>query len=54
MFDLSQSKVSEWVSYILPVLEAPLIKMKVMPQSGYCYQQTEKKANYLFVYVTEK
>ncbi len=54
MFDMSQSKVSEWVSYLLPVLEASLIKMKVMPQSGYCYQQTDKEVDYLLVDVTER
>ena len=54
LFDMSQSKVSEWVSYLLPVPEASLIKMKGMPQSGYCYQQTEKEVDYLLVDVTER
>ena len=54
MFDMSQSKVSEWVSYLLPVLEASLIKMKVMPQSGYCYQQTDRDVDYLLIDVTER
>ena len=54
MFEMSQSKVSEWVSYLLPVLEASLIKMKVMPQSGFRYRQTDKEVDYLLVDVTER
>jgi len=54
MFDMSQSKVSEWVSYLLPVLEASLVKMKVMPQSDYCYRQRDKEVDYLLVDVTER
>ncbi|MEQ6118006.1 transposase family protein, partial [Reichenbachiella sp. MALMAid0571] len=54
MFDMSQSKVSEWVSYLLPALEASLAKMKVMPQSGYCYRQRDKEVDYLLVDVTER
>lgn len=54
MFDISQSKVSEWVSYLLPVLEESLCRMKVMPQSGYCYEQIDDKMDYLLVDVTER
>lgn len=54
MFDMSQSKVSEWVSYLLPVLEQSLAKMGVMPQSGYCYEQTHNEVEYLLVDVTER
>ncbi|MFY0599210.1 MAG: hypothetical protein JXR03_06030 [Cyclobacteriaceae bacterium] len=36
IFDICQNKVSEWGSYLLPVLEETSNKMKVMPQSGYC------------------
>lgn len=54
LFEMSQSKVSEWVSYLLPVLEESLAKMDVMPQSGYSYQQTDKEVDYLLVDVTER
>lgn len=33
-FEMSQSKVSEWVSFMLPVLEESLITMGFMPQTG--------------------
>jgi len=54
MFAISQGKVSEWVNYLLPVLEESLVKMKVMPQSGYSYEQTNLQADYLIVDVTER
>ena len=54
LYHMSQSKVSEWVSYLLPVLEESLAKMGVMPQSGYCYQQRDQEVDYLLVDVTEK
>ena len=54
MFKMSQSKVSEWVSYLLPVLETSLNKMNVMPQSGYVYHQRDKEVDYLLVDVTER
>ena len=54
MFKISQGKVSEWVSYLLPVVEQALIKMNVMPQTGYCYQQADKEVDYLLVDVTER
>ena len=34
MFEMSQSKVSEWVRFLLPVLEESLSKLGVMPQTG--------------------
>lgn len=54
LYNISQSKVSEWVSYLLPVLEESLVRMDVMPQSGYCYQQGDKEVDYLLVDVTER
>ena len=54
LYHMSQSKVSEWVSYLLPVLEESLAKMGVMPQSGYCYQQRDQEVDYLLVDVTER
>jgi hypothetical protein len=34
LFEMSQSKVSEWVSFLLPVLEDSLHKMNIMPRTG--------------------
>lgn len=54
LYGISQSKVSEWVSYLLPVLKASLTKMGVMPQMGYRYEQTDRVVDYLLVDVTER
>ena len=54
MFGICQSKVSEWIGYLLPVLEESLEKLKVMPQTGYCYQQKHSGIDYLLVDVTER
>jgi len=54
MFGMCQSKVSEWVSYLLPVLEQSLTKMQVMPQSGHSFKHSEDNADYLLVDVTER
>ena len=51
---ISQSKVSEWISYLLPVLEESLYKMKVMPQTGYRYKCSAVRSDYLLVDVTER
>ncbi|MCT4640586.1 MAG: transposase [Bacteroidales bacterium] len=52
LFSMCQSKVSEWVNFILPVLEDTLISLSVMPQSGYEYcQDTDED---LLVDVTER
>ena len=53
-FGMSQSKVSEWVSYILPVLEEALIKMKVMPQTGTDFIEEDIQSTCLLVDVTER
>jgi len=54
MFAICQSKVSEWVSYLLPVLEDTLQKMKVMPQTGFRYDCSLSQADYLLVDITER
>lgn len=54
LFNMSQSKVSEWISYLLPVLEVALKKMQVMPQVGYQFKGTSSPAEYLLVDVTER
>jgi len=54
LFNMSQSKVSEWISYLLPVLELALKKMGFMPQSGYQFTFPSEGAQYLLVDVTER
>lgn len=54
LFNMSQSKVSEWVSYLLPVLECGLKKMKVMPQTGYQFKDPPPDIDYLLADVTER
>lgn len=54
LFNISQSKVSEWVSYLLPVLEHSLKKMTFMPQTGYQFKAPPKDFQYLLVDVTER
>lgn len=54
LFSMSQSKVSEWVSFLLPVLERSLSNLSVMPQSGYDYRNQDESVDYLLVDVTER
>lgn len=54
LFGISQSKVSEWVSYLLPVLEQALKRLNLMPQSGYQFVSPPKDSQYLLVDVTER
>jgi len=54
MFNICQSKVSEWISYLLPVLEESLHKMQVMPQTGFHYDYLTDQVDYLLVDVTER
>ena len=54
LFDISQSKASEWVSFLLPVLEQSLAKLAMIPQSGYNYVHQDGQADYLLVDVTER
>lgn len=54
LFSMSQSKVSEWVSYLLPVLEQSLKKMGFMPQSGCQFKSPPQSAPYLLADVTER
>lgn len=54
LFNISQSKVSECVSYLLPVLEHSLKKMAFMPQTGYQFKVQPKDFQFLLVDVTER
>lgn len=54
IFNMSQSKVSEWVSYLLPVLEHALKKMGFMPQIGCQFKSPAEGPQYLLADVTER
>lgn len=54
LFGISQSKVSEWITYLLPVLEDSLAKMGVMPQTGFEFVDYETASKCLLVDVTER
>ena len=53
-FGMSQSKVSEWLSFLAPVLEESLQKLGVMPKTGYHYRHDMEESEYLLVDVTER
>ena len=53
-FGMSQSKVSEWVHFLSPVLEESLKKMGFMPQNGTYYTCQAEDADYLLMDVTER
>lgn len=54
VFNMSQSKVSEWISYLLPVLEDSLKKLGFMPQSGCQFKSPAEGPQYLLADVTER
>lgn len=54
LFKLSQSKVSEWISFLCPVLENSLSKLGFLPQTGYSYHDKGvMETDCLLVDVTE-
>ena len=53
-FEMSQSKVSEWVHFLSPVLEKSLEKLGFMPQTGTYYAYQEENSDYLLMDVTER
>ncbi len=53
LFDMCQSKVSEWINFILPVLEESLKKLSFMPQTGTCFV-ADKNDSDLLIDVTER
>lgn len=55
LFKMSQSKVSEWISFLSPVLEECLSKLGYAPQTGYSYlDKNEIDTDCLLVDVTER
>lgn len=55
LFGISQSKVSEWVSFLLPILESCLFKLGFMPETGSVFRfSPEAVTDYLIGDVTER
>lgn len=54
LFNISQPKVSQWIQYLLPLLEASLLKMGVMPQTGKAFVEKNQDSEYLLADVTER
>ena len=55
LFKMSQSKVSEWISFLIPVLDECLSRLGYAPQTGYSYQdKNELETDCLLVDVTER
>lgn len=53
-YGMCQSKVSEWIYFLSPVLEESLKKLGFMPQTGTYYACQEEEADYLLMDVTER
>ncbi len=53
-FGMAQSKVSEWISFLSPVLEEALIQMGFMPQCGDRWQYRGEQTDYFIADVTER
>ena len=53
-FGMSQSKVSEWVYFLSPLLEESLRKLDFLPQTGTYYASEEEIIDYQLMDVTER
>ena len=51
---MSQSKVSEWVSFLLPVLQTSLQRVGTLPVQSYGFQHFNQAVDYLLVDVTQR
>jgi len=54
LFNITQSKVSEWISFLLPVLEDTLISLGYMPQTNNVCKFQEIETDCILVDVTER
>lgn len=54
LFEMSQSKVSEWISFLNPVLEESLIQVKVMPQTTDQFQLEDDRVEFVIADVVER
>lgn len=53
-YKMSQSKVSQWFSYLLPVLEKSLKELNFIPVYGEMYKHSNQSDDYVFGDVTER
>ena len=53
-FNMSQPKVSEWFSYLLPVLEKSMDQLKLSPIFGMDYEHEDQKETHLLGDITER
>ncbi|BDD12098.1 hypothetical protein FUAX_45300 (plasmid) [Fulvitalea axinellae] len=53
MFGLSQAKVSEWFSFLLPLLETSLNRLGMAPMTGGRFEYRDQGEEYLLADVTE-
>lgn len=53
LYKISQSKVSEWIAYILPVLDEALGRLQVMPKRG-SFFEIPANLDYILCDVTER
>lgn len=55
VFEMSQSKVSEWISFLLPLLELSLKKLCFLPETGSTFRfSPHAQTDYLIGDVTER
>ncbi len=47
MYEISQPKVSQWFKYLLPLLEASLVKLGYCPMYGSDYEHKDEQTGYL-------
>jgi hypothetical protein len=53
LFGMCQAKVSEWVSYLAPILESSLSELGFVPQTGDSFHYKEEETTWLLVDVVE-
>lgn len=53
MYGLSQVKISQWISWLLPLLENALTRFKVLPQKSISYIHQNHEEDYIAGDVTE-
>jgi len=53
-YNMTQAKVSQWLNFLLPVLESSMKALSCMPVYQDCYHHANHSDNYLFGDVTER
>ena len=54
LFEMSQSKVSEWVNFIIPSLEEALDRLCLLPQQGDYWDLEQESTDFLSMDVVER